>query len=60
MLRTIFDQGSFEKKAAEYGRTPNASRGSYGDCYSFRFMSVTAPNEAEVTALAYLARTPRV
>jgi hypothetical protein len=28
--------------------------------YSFRFSSVTAPSEAELTRSAYLARTPRV
>src|SRR5437667_449633 len=28
--------------------------------YTLKFISVTAPNEAEVTVLAYLARTPRV
>ena len=28
--------------------------------YSFSSQSVTAPNDAEVTALAYLASTPRV
>src|SRR6266567_1889967 len=31
-----------------------------GECYSFKSASVTAPNEADVTELAYLASTPRV
>ena len=32
----------------------------YCSRYNFKFASVTAPSEAEVTALAYLASTPRV